>query len=186
MIQQCFLPCKRPTCCFDNVCKVQVLDWMFQLQGHCLRLCKREARSTETLVWNCILLMLTDNTDVSNQKANRTVGCLQMVKLKPGFGKSDIDIINVDIYWVRTVYAWMVAALVCKHENGNISFEVEAWDINCVAEYPMELLPARKNHSLKDWLEGKCVSCTGESCHDWTQATRKDKVESHCELMVIQ
>jgi hypothetical protein len=49
--------------------------------------------------------MLTDNTDVSNQKANRTVGCLQMVKLKPGFGESDIHIINVDIYWVRAVYA---------------------------------------------------------------------------------
>jgi hypothetical protein len=66
-----------------------------------------------------------------------------MVKLKSGFSESDIDIINVDIDRVRAVYAWMVAALVCKHENGNNSFEVEAWDINCVAEYPMELLPGR-------------------------------------------
>lgn len=90
--------------------------------------------------------MLTDNTDVANQKANGTVGCLQMVKLKPGFDESDIDIINVDGYWVRAVYASKVANLVCKHKNCNNTFEVEARDVNCVAEYPMELLPGRITH----------------------------------------
>jgi hypothetical protein len=36
-----------------------------------------------------------------------------------------------------------VACLVCKHENSNRTFEVEATDTNCVAEYPMELLPGQ-------------------------------------------
>jgi hypothetical protein len=90
-----------------------------------------------------VLLMLTNNTDVANQKANRTVGYLQMVKLKPSFGESDIDIINMDGYRARVVYALKVASLVCKHENGTKTFEVQARDVNCVADYPMELLPGR-------------------------------------------
>jgi hypothetical protein len=88
-------------------------------------------------------LMLTDNTDVTSQKANGTVGYLQSVKFKPGYDESDIAIINIDGYWVRAVYTSKVAALVCKHENGHNTFEVEARDVNCVAEYPMELLPGK-------------------------------------------
>jgi hypothetical protein len=49
------------------------------------------------------LMTLTDNTDVANQKANGTIGCLQSVKFKPGLDKNDIDIINVDGYWVRAL-----------------------------------------------------------------------------------
>jgi hypothetical protein len=88
-------------------------------------------------------VMLTNNTDVENQQANGTVGHLQTVKLKPEFGEDDIDIVNVDGYYVRAVYASKVACLVCKHENSNRTFEVEATDTNCVAEYPMELLPGQ-------------------------------------------
>jgi hypothetical protein len=47
--------------------------------------------------------MLTDNTGVGNQKANGTIGCLQSVKFKPSLDKNDIDIINVDGYWVRAL-----------------------------------------------------------------------------------
>jgi hypothetical protein len=87
--------------------------------------------------------MLTDNTDVANQKAKGTVRYLESVKLKPGFDESDLDIINVDGYWVRSVCASKVKSLVCKHENSNKTFEVEATDTNCMAKYPMELLPGK-------------------------------------------
>jgi len=90
-----------------------------------------------------IPLMLTDNTDVENQKANGTVCFLEHVKFKPGVSEDDIDVINVDGYWVRSIVASKVKNLVCRFENSSKTFEVDAASTNCVVQYPMELLPGR-------------------------------------------
>jgi hypothetical protein len=66
---------------------------------------------------------------------------LDKVILKAGVSEDDIDIINVDGYFVRSIVASKVKCLVCKFEDSRKTFEVEAKTANCVAQYPMELLP---------------------------------------------
>jgi len=90
-----------------------------------------------------IPMMLTDNTDVEGQKANGIVCFLDHVLFKPSILEDDINIINVDGYWVRSIAASKVKSLVCHFENSCKTFEVEAVATNCVVQYPMELLPGK-------------------------------------------
>jgi hypothetical protein len=98
-------------------------------------------RDTCLKLHNNIPMMLTDNMDVPNQKANGTLCFLDKVILKAGVSEDDIDIINVDGYFVQSVVASKVKCLVCRFEDSMKTFEVEPKTANCVAQYPMELLP---------------------------------------------
>jgi hypothetical protein len=69
-------------------------------------------------------LMYTENDDVTNGIANRTLCNLLKVVLHAHVAATDFKLINIDGYYVRTIDALKVDYLVCKFANSDKTFRV--------------------------------------------------------------
>jgi len=93
-------------------------------------------------------LMYTENDDVVNGIANRTLCYLEKIVLHASITENDFKMINIDGYYVHTIDASKVDYLLCKFGESNRTFRVAATHEACRINMPIELIPGEKTRKF--------------------------------------